>query len=182
MAENEFIVTPRSRKELREIAARVREVFGCTAPKIDIVRIVELELQKLEPEFVFHTPYAAEMGDIHGLTNPVEKWMYIREDVYNGALKDKGRDRMTMAHELGHYLLHRRVDFPFVPPGSSVPPYRRSEWQANTFGAELLICAAHLDGCTCVEDLVERFCVSYEGARLRILAFAAEAPQRSRTA
>lgn len=168
MVEHAFIVPPRSRKEIREIASRVREVFGAVEAEVDIIKLVELELPTKDDGFVLHIVEPEEMGDIHGLTNPIEKWMHLRADVYDGACAGKGRDRMTVAHELGHYLLHRRIDFPSITPGSQVPAFRQSEWQANTFAAELLIGITHIQGCSTVPDVVEKFSVSYEAARVQL--------------
>lgn len=47
------------------------------------------------------------MGAKHGETIPSENRIRIREDVYERACNGYGRDRLTMAHELGHLLLHR---------------------------------------------------------------------------
>jgi hypothetical protein len=63
--------------------------------------------------------------------------------VYNSALTSEGRIRYTQAHELGHYLLHRR-------PGQSIrchardmliwdPAYERREAEANQFAYYLLM-------------------------------------------
>ena len=62
---------------------------------------------------------------------------------YNSALTSEGRIRYTQAHELGHYLLHRK-------PGQSIrcrardmliwdPAYERREAEANQFASYLLM-------------------------------------------
>lgn len=62
---------------------------------------------------------------------------------YNSALTSDGRIRYTQAHELGHYLLHRK-------PGQSIrcrardmmiwdPAYQRREAEANQFASYLLM-------------------------------------------
>lgn len=168
MDEHEFIVSPRSRKELREIAGLVRQVCGCREAKVDIVKLVEIDLARLDEGFVLHLPEREDMGDIEGLTNPIEKWIYIRADVYDGACRGRGRDRMTIAHEIGHYLLHRQADFPRIAKGAEIPVFRRSEWQANTFAGELLIGVQHIQGCSDAQHIVDRFGVSFEAANVQL--------------
>ena len=62
--------------------------------------------------------------------------MTIREDVYDRAVDGNARDRFTLCHELGHFLLHtpERVSF----ARGEVPTYMDPEWQANVFAGELM--------------------------------------------
>ena len=55
----------------------------------------------------------SDMPQAYGVTNPGTETMKIREDVYEGAIKGNPRDRFTLCHELGHYLIHfpERVTF-----------------------------------------------------------------------
>ena len=62
--------------------------------------------------------------------------MRIRSDVYEGAVKGNPRDRFTLCHELGHYLLHQPGCVSYAR--GKVPAYQDPEWQANTFAAELM--------------------------------------------
>lgn len=78
------------------------------------------------------------MGTKHGETIPSENRIRIREDVYERACNGYGRDRLTMAHELGHLLLHRAETITFAREDGDIPPYKDPEWQANTFAGELL--------------------------------------------
>lgn len=65
----------------------------------------------------------------------------IRESVYVQAYYDDYRSRFTIAHELGHAVLH--APFDGFGQGRDILAYKEryydSEWQANTFAAELLI-------------------------------------------
>lgn len=132
-----FIVPPLSRRTIRRYANLVRQTYGCDQPKLDVMHLIEFWLPVADEGFVMVPVARSELGDAHGFTLPHKKMIQLREDVYFGALDGKGRDRMTVAHELGHYVLHRQVTFARVPPGGEVPAFRNSEWQANTFAAEL---------------------------------------------
>jgi len=78
------------------------------------------------------------MGAKHGETIPSENRIRIREDVYERACNGYGRDRLTMAHELGHLLLHRVETITLAREDGDIPPYKDPEWQANAFAGELL--------------------------------------------
>jgi toxin-antitoxin system, toxin component family protein len=78
------------------------------------------------------------MGAKHGETIPSENRIRIREDVYERACNGYGRDRLTMAHELGHLLLHRVEMITLAREDGDIPPYKDPEWQANAFVGELL--------------------------------------------
>ena len=78
------------------------------------------------------------MGAKHGEIIPSENRIRIREDVYERACNGYGRDRLTMAHELGHLLLHRVELITLAREDGDIPPYKDPEWQANAFAGELL--------------------------------------------
>nr|WP_305147469.1 ImmA/IrrE family metallo-endopeptidase [Butyricicoccus faecihominis] len=67
--------------------------------------------------------------------------MKIRNSVYEGACCGNGRDRFTLAHEIGHFFMHRDVDLALsrIDERNDVPAYRKSEWQANTFASALMM-------------------------------------------
>lgn len=64
--------------------------------------------------------------------------------IYNNSIKSKGRQRFTIAHEFGHYLLHR-TDYPDGLHCDSVDMrtfdhgYKKIEAEANEFAANLLM-------------------------------------------
>lgn len=84
------------------------------------------------------------------------------------------RQRFTIAHELGHYVLHRNEsdafeDEIFFRSGEK----DLSEYQADNFAAELLMPkelftqALNKEGCT-IESLSAQFGVSYVATRIRL--------------
>jgi len=138
-----YIATPISRKDIRRFAEDFRKLSGMgNRLFIDIVYIVEVLFREVfDPELNFIIAPASEMGNQHGLTNPAAKTIKIREDVYDGACEGRGRDRFTIAHELGHYIMHDEVTVGLARLGDNetIKPYRDPEWQANAFAGELLI-------------------------------------------
>ena len=60
--------------------------------------------------------------------------MYLR------AVSGEGRDRLTIAHEVGHLFLHDNDSIALcrLDPSEKLKPYEDPEWQANAFAGELL--------------------------------------------
>ena len=78
---------------------------------------------------------------------------------------------MTMAHELGHLIMHSNLPFSRQISRENIPAYKSSEWQANCFGGELLISAEHIYKCSDINEVVELFGVSHNAAEKQWEAF-----------
>ena len=130
-------VPPLSLKQIRKRCELIRTIFDIplNAP-VDIVKVFEYILTQIGVEFEIVPKH--EMGTKHGETIPSENRIRIREDVYERACNGYGRDRLTMAHELGHLLLHRAETITFAREDGDIPPYKDPEGQANAFAGELL--------------------------------------------
>lgn len=135
-----YEVPPRSRDNIIEAAVALRTALRITNPMFPILQVVEVLLPQYDPDFSFEVRERSELGEQHGVTRPELKEMWIREDVYEGARQGVGRDRFTIAHELGHYLLHNEPGLArTLKPRGSLQAFRCSEWQANSFAGALLI-------------------------------------------
>ncbi len=128
-------VAPMSRRNLREFAYHFRRACGMEDKLyFPIVHFIEWILPQLGVEYEI-VP-VKELGNAYGVTHTGMRVMKIREDVYERAVQGNPRDRFTLCHELGHFLLHspERVNF----ARGEVPAYMRPEWQANVFAGELM--------------------------------------------
>ncbi len=125
----------------------------------------------------------ADQGRLSGMLDPAEMVVWVdREE----ARRSPGRRRFTIAHEVGHLLLHvpaSREVFADRPadireldeggPGAKVPGLRRREREANVFARELLMPErllneqAHATGFN-LPALAGRFEVSVPAMRLRL--------------
>ena len=123
-----------------------------------IVQVIELLAADEEEEFDYEIVSDGEMTDTYGTTNTASNIMKIRQKVYEGAIKGNPRDRFTLCHEFGHWLLHQPESVSFAR--GEIPTYCDPEWQANTFAAELLIPYYLVQGMS-IEDIVESCGVSY---------------------
>lgn len=169
-----FEVPPLSRREIRLTAERIRRIFGISAPYFPILEVLDVVIPRIDPEFTLEVCSGQEMGANHGLTDPVNKLIRIREDVMIGAREGNGRDRGTLAHEFGHLILHRRVGLARRPTRAQLPAYQNSEWQAKAFAGELLVYYRNLHGCRSPADLAERFGVSHDSAETQWRTFLKE--------
>lgn len=59
------------------------------------------------------------MGECHGITYPDRNEIQIRQDVYDRAIAGSGRDRLTLAHELGHLLFHEKQNISYARVGDN---------------------------------------------------------------
>lgn len=135
-----------SRLAIRHYAQNLRKRLGLeNTMRVDILYLAENIFPILFQKYGYNFMVLSkeEMGRNHGLTNPKSGQVMIREDIYEGACKGVGRDRMTIAHELGHFLLHDGITLGLarVDPAENIPCYCDPEWQAKAFAGEFLMSA-----------------------------------------
>lgn len=165
MSGTSFKVPPRSRAEIREVAQMLHRSIRFSAPPFPIIEFTELVLPRVLEGFSFGVLPFEEMGEsVHGSTFPRERLVYLREDVYHGAVAGRGRDRMTLAHEVGHLFLHN-TGMHREMPSTQIRPFEDSEWQANCFGGELLMPDWFIKQARSPEEIAERCLVSLDAAR-----------------
>ena len=89
----------------------------------------------------------------------------IKESVYEGACNGEGRDRMTIAHEIGHYFTLCFCGFRLERnfSGGKIPAFRDPEWQAKCFAGELMVPAHRVKGMDAYE-IADQCGVSYDAA------------------
>jgi len=165
----EYLVEPKSRKELRRLARIFRKVLRLD----DCLYFPIVQVLEALPEF-FHN-FSCEIVEedelspgIHADTDILAKHIRIRQRVYDRACEGEGRDRMTIAHEIGHYLLLCVFGFKLERnfKNEGIPPCRDPEWQAKCFAGEL-IGSAHLVKGMSEEEISNKCGVSLDAARLQ---------------
>jgi hypothetical protein len=173
-----YQVPPMSRKQIRGIAANIRkinkELTGQDDPYFPIVEFLDVTLPRHYEDFSLEILEPVFMGDAHGLTYPDEDRIQIRLDVYQRAHQGQGRDRMTMAHELGHLVLHTGLGLARMAPSGDIKPYHSSEWQASALAGELLVSYEHIGNCCSALEAAMKFGVTTEAANLQWSVFRKE--------
>lgn len=97
-----------SRFKIRKLVREFRKAIGCEKMEyFPIMQCIEWILANPENGMDFEIVDPGEMQDTYGTTNTEKNVMRIRSDVYEGAVKGRPRDRFTLCHELGHYILHQ---------------------------------------------------------------------------
>lgn len=169
MTSENFVVPPLSWDAIATVAEKVRSMLGIEnvayVPIVDALeRVLDQRMNFIQMEIGTYS----EMDGADGLTDPDGKFIMIREDVYESAIKGEGRARFTIAHELGHYFLHTGIPLMRCGKGDGVAAYRKSEPQANQFAAELLMPRSFIFPGITKRDLITRHGVSDEAAHHRI--------------
>lgn len=155
-----------SRVKIRELAKHVRKISGYDKRAyFPIVEFIEFGLgDPNNPDFNYEIVEPLEMEDMYGNTNTGTNVMRIRRDVYERAVKGIPRDRFTLCHELGHYLLHQPQCMSYAR--GEVPRYMQPEWQANTFAGELMAPYNLVKDMT-VEEIMEKCGMSRQAATIQ---------------
>jgi len=164
-------VPPLSRRNIRDRADEIRSALKISSPYFPVIDVIEFNMQKAIDDFVLEVWTTDDMtsafgSETHAMSYPDELRMILRDDVYRGAKKDRGRDRFTVAHEFGHILLHRFAGMARRLP-SEVLAFENSEWQADAFAGELLMPLPFVLACRTIQEIVDMFKVSQEAAAVR---------------
>lgn len=134
------IASPMRRSEIRDVTTKIRVAFGIhDIPHFPILHALENILPQIIPEAVFEVVEADQMPGIYAEATPANFSIRVSQDVYMRACTDNPRDRFTLAHELGHLVLHAGNRLQRMASPMNVKIYQDPEWQANAFAGELLI-------------------------------------------
>jgi Zn-dependent peptidase ImmA (M78 family) len=167
MSGDSYLVLPRSWRQVDEVATTFQQQLGLSDvplfPVMDVLEIaLDLRLNIVRLEICSHL----EMGAAEGLTCPRGEFIRLREDVYEAACRGEGRARFTVAHELGHLLLHANA--PLARASGTERPFSLSEPQANRFAATLLMPAKFISPTDNQRSVATRHGVSLEAAAHRL--------------
>ena len=143
-----YVSEPLSRNQLRDLAYRVRKTIGLKETLyFPVVRFMEMILPRIREDFQYNIVPIKEFPAFkHADFDISNTCVNIREDVYYNAVKGCGRDRMTIAHEIAHFLLIKIFGVKLNRIHGEQPAvYRDPEWQAKALAGEIM-CPAHLIG------------------------------------
>lgn len=139
---NQILAPPVSRADLERYANRLRRQLGVENDlRIPVLSLVEERIGLLlDGTFNYEYVDISKLPGEYAHYNPQENLLTIREDVYMRASAGVGRDRFTIAHEIGHFCLHSdNMVLSRATPGQEIPAYRDPEWQANTFASYFMM-------------------------------------------
>lgn len=160
---------PTSRLRIREFANKIRRLLA--AENVFDFPIVEVfEFLSSQGLFSFEILNADEMGNKCGETFPSERYINIREDIYDKACLGDPFSRTTLAHELFHLFHHSEEAISLCRTDREVEKlkaYEDPEWQANCFAGELLVPKELVKDME-VEDVVQKCRVSLTMAKYQM--------------
>lgn len=175
---DDYPTKSRSNEEVQKLAKKLRRFFEVPAGgRVDVlaclkketiltVRGVERLVYKVRPD--------AEMGDDDAVTSYAKGVVTItvKKSVDYDALMGVGRARNTLAHELGHAVMHDSAPKARQTGavGKSTPkwlkPYKSAEHQAKVFAAAFLIDDAAAKELPSAKAISVDFGVSLESATI----------------
>ncbi|MBU5469811.1 ImmA/IrrE family metallo-endopeptidase [Falcatimonas sp. MSJ-15] len=161
-----------SRKDIRRFVKKIKKLVGLENELyFPIVEFLENILPEIIPDFQLEILPRLVMGDKHGETFPNRNIIRIREDVYDRAVEGGERDRMTIAHEIGHLFMHEEENISLCRMNSKqrLPAYEDPEWQADAFGGELLASSYLIEGMSPC-DVRDKCGVTISAARVQLNA------------
>jgi Zn-dependent peptidase ImmA (M78 family) len=165
-----YIAKPSSRSAIRELANSIRKVAGVyDEPYFPVMELLEWGLPELDPLFTLEILAPGVMKNEYAVTYPEKHLIRIQEDVYERAVSGSGRDRFTIAHEIGHYIMHKPGSIALARSHNfeKIPSFKSPEWQANTFAGELLAPPHIIHGLS-IREVAMSCGVSLEAASIQL--------------
>lgn len=164
MADGKSFVYPRTRGQIEAIAAAVRAELGVSPDgRIAMQPILEFALDSLVEGAYYALESDREMNGAEGRTEGEDPVITLSASTYMRLNRGEARARMTVAHEIGHLLLHcgQRV-FHFAENLDDVR--FDPEWQADQFAAALMMPAEGFAKMRTVTQAMRTFGVSRSAA------------------
>lgn len=128
-----------TREDIRGFVRWLKKKVGLqNVSPFPIVFFFETILPQIVQDFNFEILPVEEMETKYGETIPGINLIRIREDVYYQAVEGEENDKKTIAHEIGHLLMHDDIILCKVAEGEQINPCEDPEWQADVFAEELL--------------------------------------------
>jgi len=161
-----------SRQNIRDYVYMLKKEVGLeNVLYFPVLQFVENVLPVLVADFQFEVVPMNEMGNKHGETYPSKNLIRIREDIYLRAAQGEDRDRLTIAHEIGHLFMHEddAIALCRLAPNERLKPFEDPEWQADAFGGELLASSYLIEGMSAYE-VATKCGVSKSAARVQLNA------------
>ena len=163
-------VDPLSRAKIRRCAALWRSVLGLEGFYIPIDTVLEImacPLKDGEPLIEMEVCEDYEMPNEYAVYSPQKNLLRVRNSVYEGACAGNPRVRFTLAHELGHFVLHRHQGDQLARSDKEIRAYQNPEWQANAFASEFLMPHDKIQGMS-VDEVMKRCGTSKQAAEIAL--------------
>jgi IrrE N-terminal-like domain len=178
---DDYRVNPRSDAEVRDLARKARAEFGfANVSRLDPIACLKhdwIETAFGKKRLFFDARPDAELGEDDAFTSygflpdgrPFVR-ITVKNSVHQQARLGLGRARMTLAHELGHAIMHQGIRMARRSQGNlryaSIATYESAEHHARVFAAALLIHPKIAEELDSDEEISVEFGVSIEAASI----------------
>ncbi len=127
-----------------ELTQVLNAVFGPERFPVDVAALARDYTAQLYPDDPVSVVKGDDLPGFDGALYPDPHGRKGWAIIYNNRMASKGRINFTLAHEFGHYLLHRHLEPQGIECGQQDvvrwdSGYRQIEHQANVFAANLLM-------------------------------------------
>ncbi|KAB2861732.1 MAG: ImmA/IrrE family metallo-endopeptidase, partial [Exiguobacterium chiriqhucha] len=110
MRHSSYKTKPVSRIDLRNFVFALRSIMKYQdTTEIDVIRIFENDLYEIFGEDYRYEVVEVDQMNEYAIYLPDLNKIVVRADVYEAAASGNPRHRFTIAHEIGHFFLHRDV-------------------------------------------------------------------------
>lgn len=171
---------PISREKLRILAKAFKSHLGFGGLFVDVPWLLEVTMHKftdldveiVKDEVLDKLVFADFIP--RDSTKDNRPLIRIKESVYNNACNKNsgsyGRDRMSIVHEIAHFILIDQIKIPvYKHHGSGRPDLARTtEWQAMALAGEIIMPFEETEHIKDVYELSQKCGVSIDAANYRI--------------
>lgn len=178
MSDDDYFVPKRSNKEIRAEALSAKKFYETEKRRpVNIIRCLssgQILTRRGRRKLVYNVVDDELMGNRDGKTEFVADTVIIsvKRSVHQKAFWGDGRARMTLAHELGHGVMHYGATL-FRSSGavgstelSRTSPWESAEHQAKVFASAFLIDDKAAATHSSPEEISTEFLVSLEAAEI----------------
>ena len=164
-----YMVEPKSHDDLRNLALQFRKLLHLEDelyfPIVELLDVMTEIFDDFNYEVVEDNVFSE---NVHTDTDITTGHIRIKESIYEGACNGEGRDRMTIAHEIGHFFTICICGFRLTRnfTHTEAITFRDPEWQAKCFAGELMV-PAHLVRGMGTHEIAKRCGVSDDAARVQ---------------
>lgn len=169
----DHVVRPRSNEELEQIAEECVKAAGVSPAALPILDFITVLAAKFKSTngLMIHSVLDSELPGAEGVATCEPPLIRVRQSVYDAALLNEARSRMTLMHECAHILLgHKGVENPRMIAGNLRPafvkPYEAAERQAPYLAAAILMPRSEAAALS-AREIQLKFRVSAEAADIR---------------
>ena len=171
MALNSYVAEPMSTKQIRGIVRELRRLLKVEFDEyINVVKYLDV-LTFIDPMYDYQIAEDDELPEtVQGETDVVNHIIRIRQSIYEKACDGDEYSRMTIAHEIGHYVLVCIEGITFAKNTNRigyVATYKDPEWQAAVFASEFLA-PSYLIKDLEAEEISKRYGVTLQAASTQL--------------